>query len=215
VNGAGAQPPSTPIIGRDKLFASIPTRAQFPAPGADPQPMRDPVSFYVANLELRFGEDWRTPAAQLTARRMRAWGLNTAYGADLNDALAGAPLRTPYVYPLRGWQQVEGAIMGMPDVYAPAFAQRVEREAAQQLGERKADPWMIGYFIGNEPPWPAREGELVDRVLAGPPSALQQRFKARSRAATRRRNARSWCTRPSRVTSRSSTRPCAAPTRIT
>jgi hypothetical protein len=179
VNGAGADPPRTPIVGRDKLFASIPTRAQFPAPGAQADPLRDPVSFYVANLERRFGEDWRTPAAQLTARRMRAWGLNTAYGANLNDALAGTPtLRQAYVYPLRGWQQVDGAIMGMPDVYAPAFAQRVAREAAQQLAERKADPWMIGYFIGNEPPWPAREAELVDRVLAGPPSTLQQRFKA-------------------------------------
>jgi hypothetical protein len=178
VNGAGAPPPRTQIIGRDKLFASIPTRAQFPAAGADPEPMRDPVSFYVANLDRRFGADWRTPAAQLTARRMRAWGLNTAYGTDLNDALAGSPLRQAYVYPLRGWQQVEGAIMGLPDVYSPAFAQRVERETAQQLGERKSDPWMIGYFIGNEPPWPARESELVDRVLAGPPSALQQRFRA-------------------------------------
>jgi hypothetical protein len=178
VNGAGAQPPRTEIIGRDKLFASIPTRAQFPAPGADPQPLRDPVSFYVANLERRFGEDWRAPSAQLTARRMRAWGLNTAYGPELNDSLAGMPLREAYVYPLRGWQQVEGAIMGLPDVYSPAFAQRVEREAAQQLADRKSDPWMIGYFIGNEPPWPARESELVDRVLAGPPTALQQRFKA-------------------------------------
>jgi len=179
VNGAGADPPRTRILGRDRLFASIPTAAQFPAPGAEPDPLRDPVSFYVANLQRRFGDDWRVPSAQLTARRMRAWGLNTAYGTDLNDALAATPtLRQAYVYPLRGWQMVDGAIMGMPDVYSPAFAQRVEREALQQLGERKADPWMIGYFIGNEPPWPARESELVDRVLAGPPSALQQRFKA-------------------------------------
>ncbi len=179
VNGAGSEPPRTRILGRDKLFASIPTAAQFPAPGADPDPLRDPVSFYVANLQRRFGDDWRTPAAQLTARRMRAWGLNTAYGTELNDALAATPtLRQAYVYPLRGWQMVEGAIMGMPDVYSPAFADRVQREAQQQLGERSNDPWMIGYFIGNEPPWPARESELVDRVLAGPASALQQRFKA-------------------------------------
>ena len=38
VNGAGAEPPRTPIIGRSKLFASIPTFAQFPAPGADARP---------------------------------------------------------------------------------------------------------------------------------------------------------------------------------
>jgi hypothetical protein len=179
VNGAGGEPPRTPIVGRDKLFASIPTAAQFPAANADPDPLRDPVSFYAGNLIKRFGRDFSTPSAQLTARRMRAWGLNTAYGPQLNEALAPTPtLRQAYVYPLRGWQRIEGAIMGMPDVYSDAFAQRVDLEAAQQLGERKDDPWMIGYFIGNEPPWPARESQLVDLVLTGPASALQQRFKA-------------------------------------
>jgi hypothetical protein len=178
VNGAGAEPPRTEIIGRSKLFAGIPTAAQIPAAGADVDPLRDPVSFYLANLQLRFGEDWRVPNAQLTSRRMRAWGLNTAYGAALNDSLLATPtLRQPYVLPLPGWQHSDGAIMGMPDVYAAAFAQRVEAEAAQQLAARKSDPWMIGYFIGNEPPWPARESQLVDLVLAGPASTLQQRFK--------------------------------------
>ena len=179
VNGAGAEPPRTPIIGRSKLFASIPTFAQFPSPGATADPLRDPVSFYVANVLQRFGRDWQTPSAQLTSRRMRAWGLNTAYGTALNDALpAGSTQRQPYVYPLRGWQQSEGAIMGLPDVYSDAFARRVDAEAAQQLEEHKIDPWMIGYFIGNEPPWPARETQLVDLVLAGPKSAMQDRFRS-------------------------------------
>jgi hypothetical protein len=179
VNGAGDEPPRTQILGRSKLFASIPTAAQIPATGAEADPLRDPVSFYAHNLQKRFGQDWRGPSAQLTSRRMRAWGLNTAYGAALNDALpAGSTLRQPYVLPLRGWQHIAGAIMGMPDVYSPAFAARVDREAAQQLGPRKTDAWMIGYFIGNEPPWPARESQLVDLVLAGPASELQKRFKA-------------------------------------
>jgi hypothetical protein len=178
VNGAGDDPPRTLTLGRSKLFSSIPTAAQIPAPGAQVDPLRDPVSFYLRNLQRRFGDDWRGPSAQLTARRMRAWGLNTAYGAALNDALPGSSLRQPYVLPLRGWQHIEGAIMGMPDVYSAAFAARVDREAAQQLAPRKDDPWMIGYFIGNEPPWPARESQLVDLVLAGPASDLQRHFKA-------------------------------------
>ena len=178
VNGAGAEPPHTQIVGRAKLFASIPTSAQIPAPNAEPDPLRDPVSFYAANLLQRFGRDWQTPSAQLTSRRMRAWGLNTAYGPALNEALTVATQRQPYVFPLRGWQQSEGAIMGLPDVYSEAFTRRVDVEAAQQLGLRKTDPWMIGYFIGNEPPWPARESQLVDLVLAGPASAIQKRFKA-------------------------------------
>jgi hypothetical protein len=179
VNGAGAEPPSTQIIGRAKLFASIPTAAQLSAADAAVDPLRDPVSFYVANLRQRFGDEWPTPSAQLTSRRMRAWGLNTAYGASLNDALpAGSLARQPYVYPLRGWQQSAGAIMGLPDVYSDAFVKLVDTQAAQQLAERKNDPWMIGYFIGNEPPWPARESQLVDLVLAGPASAIQRRFKS-------------------------------------
>ena len=98
---------------------------------------------------------------------MRTWGLNTAYGPALNDALpASLPARLPYVYPLRGWQMIEGAIMGLPDVYSDEFARRVDADAARQLAPRKDDPWMIGYFIGNEPPWPGRESQLVDLVLA-------------------------------------------------
>jgi hypothetical protein len=179
VNGAGSDPPQTRIVGRSKLFASIPTAAQIPAPNAEPDPLRDPVSFYIANLQKRFGAKWETPSALVTSKRMRAWGFNTAYGASLNDALPGGSLlRQPYVFPLRGWQQSEGAIMGLPDVYSEAFVRRVETEAAQQLGPRKNDPWMIGYFIGNEPPWPARESQLVDLVLAGPASSMQQRFKS-------------------------------------
>ena len=179
VNGAGDEPPRTQILGRSKLFSSIPTFAQVPAPNADPDVLRDPVSFYVANVLQRFGRDWRTPSAQLTSRRMRAWGLNTAYGTALNDALpAGSTQRQAYVFPLRGWQQSEGAIMGLPDVYSEAFARRVDADAARQLAARKDDPWMIGYFIGNEPPWPARESQLVDLVLAGPKSAMQDRFRS-------------------------------------
>jgi hypothetical protein len=179
VNGAGAEPPFTQIVGRDKLFASIPTATQEIAPGATGDAFRDPVSFHAANLMVRFGKNWRAESALLTSRRMRAWGLNTSYGPSLNDSLpAGLPARQPYVYPLRGWQMIEGAIMGLPDVYSEAFARRVEADAAQQLAPRRNDPWMIGYFIGNEPPWPGRESQLVDLVLAGSPGPLQQRFRA-------------------------------------
>jgi hypothetical protein len=179
VSGAGGEPPRTEIIGRSKLFAGIPTGAQLPAPGTDADPLRDPISFYLANQQLRFGEDWRLPNSQLTSRRMRAWGLNTAYGPALNETLLATPtMKQPYVLPLTGWQRSEGAIMGLPDVYSDTFAKRVEAEASQQLSAHKDDPWMIGYFIGNEPAWPTREGQLVDIVLAGPKSALQQKFRS-------------------------------------
>jgi hypothetical protein len=54
----------------------------------------------------------------------------------------------------------------------------VEEAAARQLDPRKDDPYMLGYFIGNEPPWPNREGRLVDAILAGPAGEMQKRLKA-------------------------------------
>jgi len=167
VNGAGLAPPRTRILGRDKSFASIPTAAQIPAPGAQPDPLRDPVSFFVANELLRFGPDWRTGAALLTARRMRAWGLNTAYGPELNAALGGAPTKQAYVLPLAGWQRTPGAIMGMPDVYSPEFARRVEAEATRQLAPMLLAPIILRVLIDRQPAPADYLAELVDRVLAG------------------------------------------------
>jgi hypothetical protein len=37
---------------------------------------------------------------------------------------------------------------------------------------------MVGYFVGNEPPWPGRESELAEMILAGPPTATQRELKA-------------------------------------
>jgi hypothetical protein len=42
--------------------------------------------------------------------------------------------------------------MGLPDVYAEDFARRVDEAAASQLEPLRDDPFMLGFFIGNEPP---------------------------------------------------------------
>jgi hypothetical protein len=65
----------------------------------------------------------------------------------------------------------------LPDVYSEEFATFLEEGAKTQLAPHKDDPWLIGYFIGNEPPWPRRESEVIDLYLAGPPSAMQREIK--------------------------------------
>lgn len=165
----------TRTTGREDYFAKIPPPVSPPAGLSNrwgPQ-----ASFYTANLQRRFGEDYRAGWAQLTADRLSAWGLNTSYSGALNEALSDPARKKPYVLTLRGWQ-MDQSIMGLPDVYSEAFVQRVDTEAARQLTPRKDDPYLLGYFIGNEPPWPARESQLVDLVLAGPATEMQQRFRA-------------------------------------
>ena len=67
--------------------------------------------------------------------------------------------------------------LGMPDVYAEEWPQLVDKAAAEQCGTRKNDPYLLGYFVANEPPWPGRESLVVDMILDGKPSAIQAEAK--------------------------------------
>jgi hypothetical protein len=155
---------STSTQGREALFAALP-----PAYGG-----RGGASFYAWNMVRRFGADWSARWIDLTARRMFAWGFNTV--GNWSDARLGNAHRVPYVVTLRGWG-IETGPMGVPDVYAPEYAAHIDRAAAQQCDARKDDPFVLGYFLGNEPPWPGRESVAVDAILAGPDSALKKAAK--------------------------------------
>jgi hypothetical protein len=155
---------ATATQGREQLFAAIPP----PETGG-----RGGASFYTWNLTRRWGADWSDKWIDLTARRMAAWGFNTV-GNWSDQRLAGAH-RTPYVYTSRGWG--ETGPMGIADVYAPNFAETIDRAAAQQCDSRKDDPYLLGYFLGNEPPWPGHESVAVDAILAGRESPLQQELR--------------------------------------
>ena len=171
VNGVGPGP-GTRTQGREDYFDEIPKPVPTQNAGRGPG---GGVSFHAANLARRYGADWKHNWANDTARRMRAWGLNTTYGTNIADQ-KDLQVHIPYVITLRGWQ-TQGSIMGMPDVYSPEFEMRVEQSVSEQLDPRKDDPWLLGYFVGNEPPWPGRESQLVELVLAGPQTELQSHFK--------------------------------------
>ena len=175
VNGIGPNS-GTRVTGREDDFAVLPPVTPLP-PGMPARPGAGQGNFYAANLQRRFGADWRAAWAQFTAQRLENWGLNTASGTSLADALGGTSHNKPYVITIRGFQ-TGALIMGMPDVYADTFAAQIDAVAASQLGPRKEDPYLLGYFIGNEPPWPGRESQFVDLVLSGGASEMQKRFQA-------------------------------------
>jgi hypothetical protein len=122
------------------------------------------ASFFTWNLYRRFGPDYYQKWMDFTVRRMDDWGLNTV--ANWSDASLGRTKGKPYVATLSGWG-FEARTMGMPDVYAADYAEKVNEAAARQCEPLKNDPYLIGYFVGNEPPWPGREMELVNVILEG------------------------------------------------
>jgi len=111
----------------------------------------------------------------LTYRRMSAWGLNTIGNwSSLRPAADG--YRKTYVVSFRPPRS--GPLhLGMPDVYSEEFARAVEAAAEKQCSSLRDDPWLLGYFLGNEPPWPRRESELVEMFLEGSETATRRKLR--------------------------------------
>ena len=117
------------------------------------------VSFGEWNQKRRFGNNWKSKWKELAVKRMQTWGFNAINWSVpyLNDAVV-------YTKFLKGWGIEEG-VMGFPDVYSKEFLARADKVAKEQCLPLREDPWMLGYFIGNEPVWPGMESRVADAIL--------------------------------------------------
>jgi hypothetical protein len=158
------------IQGREDYFAALAPVDTTATPGRRPR-----TGFYAWNITRRHEARADTKWADLAIRRMESWGLNTI--GNWSDSQLWAAQQKAYVVNLRGWG-METGYMGMPDVFSDEFPKIVDKAAAEQCASRKNDPYLLGYFIANEPPWPGRESLVVDVILERPPSAIQREAKA-------------------------------------
>lgn len=116
------------------------------------------------------------PGRNLVSQRMSAWGFNTVGNWSWFRVFDEAD-RKVYVMTFRA-PRIEPSYLGMPDVYSEEFSNSADEAAQRQCASLKDDPWLLGYFIGNEPAWPDRESEVVDMFLNGPDTATKARLKA-------------------------------------
>jgi hypothetical protein len=165
--GMGGRGSLSRTQGRESYYAALPP--------SDLGTMRygRPVApgFYSWNLFRRFGSDWKSLYTDLAIRRLEDWGLNTI--GNWSDSALWDKQQKPYVVFLGGWG-MRGGSLGMPDVYSEEWPGIVDKAAAEQCAPRKDDPYLVGYFIGNEPPWPGKESLVVDIILDGEPTAIQE-----------------------------------------
>jgi hypothetical protein len=161
------------IRDREYLFSAMPPASEL---GIKDNPDRrdDNAAYYTWNLFRRFGPGWYQKWMELTFKRMDNWGINTV--GNWSDPALGEARRKTYVATLDGWG-IETGIMGMPDVYAADYALKTDRAASEQCSPKKEDPFLLGYFIGNEPAWPGRETEFTDVVLSGGETPMQAELK--------------------------------------
>ncbi len=161
----------TPSAGRETVFEERPPAELARGPARDGDPG---VSFFTWNLFRRFGRDWLEPWMDHVFRRMDAWGLNTV--ANWSSPRLWEQRRKPYVIPLSGWL-TEVSYLGLPDVYSEEFLRQAEDRAREQCAGRKDDPWLLGYFPANEPPFPQKELQTVELILSGPDTETRRELE--------------------------------------
>ena len=118
--------------------------------------------FYTANLERKYGRDWRQRWKSITLARLRAWGFNTI--GNWSDPWLYEDKRMPYTATLH----VKGVTASVPsgsdfwsrmvDSFDSSFAEATDR-AAQSARQCRDDPWCLGYFVDNELSWGNLEDE--------------------------------------------------------
>ncbi|MDE3164164.1 MAG: hypothetical protein KGN36_00005 [Acidobacteriota bacterium] len=157
--------------GREQVFAALPPAELRQAGRGGSGGM---IAFYPWNLLRRYGAEWQSRWAQAALDRMGAWGLNTI--GNWGDPALFDLHRKAYVVQLSGLG-MDGGWLGLPDVFSPEWAARVDAAIARQCDARKDDPWLLGYFLANEPPWPGNEPVIVDMILKAPETATQRELK--------------------------------------
>jgi len=137
-----------PTKGIQDLFKWLPPLQE----SADGPPGRQGmVDFYSANLMRVFGESWRDEWTAVTAGMMREWNFNTV--GNWSDLEFVRQAKIPYVLNLRGFPSTERKLFrDFPDVFATEYSRR-STDFAAQMEPFREDPYLIGYFLRNEPNW--------------------------------------------------------------
>jgi hypothetical protein len=106
-------------------------------------------NFYTANLQRKFGPDWRELWRAEATRRLKAWGFNTI--GNWGEPKLWTMQSLPYTVPL--WLEGEFWWGGIPDPFDPRFAAAADKMAQRAAARFGRDPWLIGYFVDNELAW--------------------------------------------------------------
>jgi len=122
------------------------------------------ASFGLWNLFRRYGEGYREKSNELAIKRMDKWGLNTI--ANWSSGEVYGLNKKAFMLQLRG-VSAERNLMGLADVYAPGYKEKTDSALQAFVLQYKDNPWLIGYFTGNEPAWLGQEDRLCGLILDG------------------------------------------------
>ncbi len=140
---------------------------------------RKGVKFYdfsIANLIRVYGKDWRKSWEEMTYKRLKNWGINTAAAWSNYDFARRH--KVPYTLTLNTVSEFPTTSKTMfrdfPDVLSDEYKQN-SLIYAESLKAYLDDEYMIGYFMRNEPEW-----AFVDNVcIAEQMLANEEKFASK------------------------------------
>lgn len=148
---------------------------ELPPQSLNANSQRRGISFGTWNLFRRYGENYPEKSREMIIKRIDKWGLNTI--ANWSSAEVMNMNKKAFMFQLRD-VGIEGGLMGLPDVYAPDFTSKVDAGCKASVESYKNNPWLIGYFTGNEPSWLEQEERLCGMILDGPEKPIKTELKS-------------------------------------
>lgn len=125
---------------------------------------RAQLSFGAWNLIRRYGEDFEEEASQMIIKRMRRWGLNTI--ANWSDSKIYNRNEMAFIVPMDDLG-MDAELMSLCDTYNQDYRKHIEKSVSSFVKKFKGNPWLIGYFVSNEPAWINEEVRLCQIILDG------------------------------------------------
>lgn len=148
---------------------------ELPPAGIGSNPERpNSASFGTWNLFRRYGNEYPAKSKSMIIKRMDKWGLNTI--ANWSSPEVTKLNQKAFMMQLHG-VGIENGVMGLPDVYAPEFASKIDAACKAFVEPYKENPWVIGYFTGNEPSWLEQEERLCGLILDGTDKPIKSELK--------------------------------------
>ena len=159
---------NTWVTGREFMFEALPDKTKgfeehYSAVGGTNNPpfkqeTGEAVNFYTANLEKKYGDDWKETWANQAIKRFKAWGM-TSIGCWADPQLFyGKDTGHEMTYTAHAWSHEGGSFnklfSGSPDAFDPAFEKAVNKAIETTANQgTKDDPFCMGIYVDNEIHW--------------------------------------------------------------
>lgn len=120
--------------------------------------------FFISNMIRAYGTEWEDKWQNITVGLMKEYGINTIGNWSDMDFIQNADM--PYVYPMSKFPSTNTLLYrDFPDVFSKEYQDNAAAFATQ-LEPLKDDPYMIGYFLRNEPHWAFGKNNIAFEMFA-------------------------------------------------